>query len=66
MCQNIYKTLAKLAPSEYIRNVDHPDMKERVRNELLKIRTESDDRRRFVESQLDYYKKKSKEIIEKE
>ena len=60
MCRNIYKSLAKLVISDYVRNVENPDMKERVRNELLKIRAESDDRRRFVESQLDYYEKKEK------
>ena len=66
MCHSTYKSLSKLAAGDYVRSVENPDMKERVRNEVVRIRMESEDRKRFVESQLDYYEKKEKEIMEKE
>ena len=60
MCHSIYKSFSKLSPADYVRNAENPDMKERVRSELMKIRMKSEDRKKFVESQLDYYEKKEK------
>ena len=38
MCKNMYIGLSRLGISDHIRNIDNPDMKDRVKTELSKIR----------------------------
>lgn len=62
MCRQLFTKLSKAQPLDYIKPYDNPDMKEKIKIEVSKIRGMSEDRKRFVQSQLEYYAKKKDDI----